>query len=122
MHTGLSDDLDEIDYSCETAVIDHELHKLNIDVAALQEIQFSDSGSLKEKHYTLFWQGRGVDEYREHGFSFRISLHHMIVPLASDTERILTLHLSTYESLVNLVCIYAPAFQVTPEVKDKFYA
>lgn len=35
------------------------------------------------------------------------------------TERILTLHLSTQEGVVNLVCIYAPI--LTPEAKDQFY-
>lgn len=46
----------------------------------------------------------------------------MIVPLPSDTERILTLHLSTYEGFVNLVCIYTPTIQAIPEFKDQFYA
>ncbi|XP_037801349.1 uncharacterized protein LOC119596256 [Penaeus monodon] len=39
----------KIDSARKTAIIDRELKRLNIDIAALQETQLSDSGSLKEK-------------------------------------------------------------------------
>ena len=37
MTAGLSDDLQQIDAACKTAIIDAELHRLDIDIAALQE-------------------------------------------------------------------------------------
>lgn len=94
-----------------------------IDVAALQETRLPDSWYLKEEHY-IFWQGRGVDECREHGIRFaaRITLLRMIEPLAGNTERILNLCPSTYEGLVNLVSIYAITLQAELEVKDQFYS
>ncbi len=55
--TGLSDDLQQVDDTRKTAIIiDHELAKRNIDIAALQETHLASSGSLKEKDYTFFWQ------------------------------------------------------------------
>ena len=93
MRTGLSDDLQEIDDAHKTAVIDHELHRLAIDIAALHETWLPDSGSMREKHYT-FWQGKGVEENREHGVD-------LVEHSAAGTKRILTLCLFT--STQNLV-------------------
>ena len=53
MRTGLLDSLDQINDSRKTAIIDHELDRLNVDIAALQETRLADSGSLKEKKTTL---------------------------------------------------------------------
>ncbi|CAH1277284.1 CYP3A43, partial [Branchiostoma lanceolatum] len=96
---------------------------LNIDIAALQETRLPDSGSLKEDSYTFFWQGKARDEVREHGvgFAIRNTMLHMIEPPTGGTERILTLRLSTHEGPANLVCVYAPTLQATPEAKDQFY-
>ena len=49
-----------------------ELHRLNVDIVALQETRLPDSGSLKEEHYTIFWQGESAGESREHGIGFVI--------------------------------------------------
>uniref|UniRef100_A0A0B7BU24 Endonuclease/exonuclease/phosphatase domain-containing protein n=1 Tax=Arion vulgaris TaxID=1028688 RepID=A0A0B7BU24_9EUPU len=40
----------------KTAVIDRELERLQVDIAALQETRLPDCGSVKEKNYTFFWQ------------------------------------------------------------------
>ncbi|KAI8490888.1 hypothetical protein Bbelb_313070 [Branchiostoma belcheri] len=65
--TGLSDDLRDINDISKTAVIDCELLRLNIDIAALQETRLPDSVSLKEEFYTFFWQEKSREEPREHG-------------------------------------------------------
>ena len=67
MRPGLSDDLQQVENARKTAVIDRELAKRNIDIAALQETRLASSGSLKEKDYTFFWQGLESDEHRIHG-------------------------------------------------------
>ena len=54
MTAGLSDDLQQIDAAYKTAIIDAALHRLSINIAALQEIRLTDNGSLTEKHYTFF--------------------------------------------------------------------
>lgn len=85
-------------------------------------MRLPDSGSLKEEHYT-FWQGKGVEETREHGIGFviRSTLLPIVEPSTDDTRRILTLHLSTSAAFSNLMCIFAPALLATPKVKDQFY-
>ena len=51
MTAGLSDDLQQIDATCKTAIINAELHQL--DIAPLQETRLADNGSLTKMHYTF---------------------------------------------------------------------
>ena len=123
MTAGLSDDLQQIDAARKTAIIDAELHRLDIDIAALQETRLADNGSLTEMHYTFFWQGKKLDDRRELGvgFAVRNSLLSMIEPPTGGSERILTLRLSTSSGPVNIVTAYAPTLYSNPDVKDQFY-
>ncbi|KAL1250637.1 hypothetical protein QQF64_018433 [Cirrhinus molitorella] len=61
MLTGLSGDIRDIDDLRKTAVINNELLRLDVDIAALQETRLADSGTLKEKDYTFYWQGKAPD-------------------------------------------------------------
>ena len=72
MTAGLSDDLQQIDATHKTAIIDAELHQLDIDIAALQETRLADKKSLTEKHYTFFWQGKKLEDRHELGVGFSI--------------------------------------------------
>ena len=121
MTAGLSDDLQQIDAARKTAIIDAELHRLHIDIAALQETRLVDNGSLTEKHYTLFWQGMKLEDRRElgAGFAVRNSLLSMTEPPTSCSERLLTLQLSTRSGPVNIVIAYAPTLY--SNVTDQFY-
>lgn len=123
MLTGLDEDLEAINDARKTAVIDMELSRLNIDVAALQETRLPESGSIKERHYTFFWQGKETSEPRLHGvgFAIRNELIHMIEPPTHGTERILTLKMNTNVGPVKFVCVYAPTMCSPPDVKDQFY-
>ncbi|CAI9737122.1 Hypothetical predicted protein [Octopus vulgaris] len=49
-----------------SALIAHELSRLNIDIAALSEVCFADESGLKERDagYTLFWSGKPSSEKR----------------------------------------------------------
>ncbi|XP_068714290.1 uncharacterized protein [Montipora foliosa] len=62
MTTGL-DDLQNISDARKTVVINDELLRLKIDIAALQETRLADSGTLKEKDYTFFWQGKSAEHH-----------------------------------------------------------
>ena len=53
-------------------IIDRELTRLDISIAALQETRLSSSGSLREENYTFFWKGRKPDEPRQHGVGFAV--------------------------------------------------
>ena len=56
----------------KTTVIDRELHRLSIDIAALQETRLEDNGYLREQNYTFFWQEKRADEQRIHGLGFAV--------------------------------------------------
>ena len=94
-----------------------------MDIVALQETRLPGSGSVKERDFTFFWQGKSPDETREHGvgFAVRNNLLAAIIPPTHGTERILSLQLHSSVGLVNLVCIYAPTLTSSAEAKDKFY-
>ena len=97
MQTGLSEDLENIDDAPKTSIIDKELHRLNIDIAALQETRLAGFNSLKEKHYTFYWQGMDESERRLHGVGFAVSnsLLHMIESPKEVTERLFSIRLHT---------------------------
>ena len=97
MTAGLSDDLQQIDAARKTAIIDAELHRLDIDLAAVQKTRLADNVSLTEMHCTFFWRGKQLEDRRELGvgFAVRNSLLSMTEPPTGGSERILTLRLST---------------------------
>ena len=121
--TGLSASLQDIQDSTKTAVINDELRKLNVDIATLQETWLADSGTLKEKDYTFFWQVKHSDEPREHGvgFAVRNSLLMMVEPGSGGSERLLTLRLNSTTGPVTLISLYARTLSSTPDTKDVFY-
>ena len=53
MQPGLIEDPSEILDARKTGVIDRELFRLNIDIAALQETRFADSCFYRKEHYTF---------------------------------------------------------------------
>ena len=97
MTTGLSASVQAIKDSRKTAVINEELKRLNVDIATLQETRLADSGTLKEKDYSFFWQGKRSNEPREHevGFAVRSGLLRMVEPCSGGSERLLTLRLNS---------------------------
>ena len=123
MLTGLTKDIHDIDRLRKTAVISRELDRLNVDIAALQEMRLAGCGSLKEKEYTFFWQGRDDDEPREHGVGFAISnkLVQMVGPGSTKSERIMHMKLNTDLGTTNLLSAYAPTLTSSSDAKDAFY-
>ena len=95
MTPGFSDDLQEIDDVCKTAVINMELSRLQMDIVSLQEARLPDLESVKEKNFLFFWQGKPLNETREYGvgFAVRNTLLRSIFPLTVGSERILSLQL-----------------------------
>ena len=115
MCPGLAADLQQIDDARKTAVIDKELFRLNIDIACLQETRLADSGTIKEASFTFFWQGKSMDEPRQHGvgFAVRNTLVASIEPPSSGTERIISLRLSTSSGPATILSVYAPTLYST---------
>ena len=123
MMPGLSEDLQEMSDSRKTAIINNELKRLDVDIATLQETRLADSGTLKEKDYTFFWQGKSSEQRREHGVGFAVknSLLNKVKPGSNSSERLMTLHLNTTEGPATLVSVYAPTLSASSEAKDEFY-
>ena len=88
MMPGLSQDLQDISNARKTAVINDELKRLNVDIATLQKTWLANAGTLKERDYTFFWQGKSSDEPREHsvGFAVKNSLLSMVEPVSSGSK------------------------------------
>ncbi|XP_071956845.1 craniofacial development protein 2-like [Antedon mediterranea] len=123
MCPGFSNDPRTTNDLRKTAIINRELKRLNIDIAALQETRLPSDGSIRERDYTFFWQGLEPDQPRLHGvgFAVRNSLVASVEPPSKGTARILSLRLSTSSGTVNILSIYAPTLCSTPESKDEFY-
>ena len=94
-----------------------------MDIVALQETRLLETGSVRERDFTLFWQGKPPDEVREHGVGFAVMnrLLGSITPPAEGTERILSLRLQTSAGPVSLISAYAPTLASTAEAIDMFY-
>ena len=123
MMPSLSPDLQDISDARKTAVINNELKRLNVNIATLQETWLANAGTLKERDYTFFWQGKSSDEPREHGVGFAVknSLLSIIEPGSSSSEQLLNLCLNTTKGPVTLVSVYAPTLSATLDAKDEFY-
>ena len=123
MLTGISENLQDVSDSRNTAVIHNELLRLNVDIATLQETRLADSGARKENDYTFYWQGKGSGEHREYGvgFAVRNSLLSMIESGSNGSEQLLTLRLNTTAGPVTLVSVYAPTMSTTSDINDEFY-
>ena len=72
MTPGLTSDLMMVTDMRKTAMIKNKLERLQLDVVALQETRLAESGTLGERSYTFFWQGKSEKEMREHGVGFAI--------------------------------------------------
>ena len=52
-------------------MINNELCRSQVDIIAFQETRLLESGIIRERDYSFFWQGK-ADETREHGVGFAI--------------------------------------------------
>ena len=125
MCTGLDNtDLDKTKDLRKTAIIDRELKRLNVDVAALQETRLADTGSVSEANFTFFWQGLRPEDRRLYGvvgFAVNNKLLKKISTPQGISERIMTMQLTTKSGTIHLISAYAPTLAAESEVKDKFY-
>ena len=106
MTPGLSDNLQQVSDARKTAVINNELCRLQVNVIALQETRLAESGIIREKDYSFFWQGKAANMTREHGVGFAVknNLLSSIIPPSEGTARLLRLQLQTSAGLVRLIC------------------
>lgn len=106
-----------------TALIAHELHRLNVDIAALTETRFTNEGSLTEKAYTFFWKGHPTNKIHGVGFAIKNTITKKLgqIPLGI-TERLMTLRYPIMDNtFINFICAYAPTLKDSTEAKEQFY-
>ena len=118
MCPGLYDVLQQAVDARKTAIINDELKRLKIDIAALQETRLALNGCISESDYTFFWQGKAPEETRIHdiGFAGKNSLLSSIEP-----ARLLSLRLTSTSGPVTIISVYAPTLCSEEDTKDKFY-
>ena len=107
-----------------TALVAMELTKYNIDIAALCETMFSESGSLNDLEYSFFWSGKPKGERREAGVGFAIKnyivtkLTEMLRPLS---DRIITMRLPLSKAkFATIISVYVPTTTNPDENKEAF--
>lgn len=111
----------------KTAIVARELHRYNVDVAALSETHLADEGEMVEAGggYTFFWKGTAASETRRSGVGFAIK-NHLAKRLSecpvhiSDRVTTLRLHLDK-DNYLNVISVYAPTLDKSDDIKDKFY-
>ena len=108
-----------------TALVAMELAKYNIDIAALCEIRFSESGSLNDLEYSFFCSGKPEGERREAGVGFAIKkgiitkLTEMPRPVS---DRIVTMRLPlSKDNFATIISMYAPTMTNPDENKEAFH-
>ena len=105
-----------------TALVAMELAKYNIDIAALCETRFSESGSLNDLEFSFFWSGKPEGERREAGVGFAIKkdiitkLTEMPRPVS---DRIMTMRLPlSKDTFATMISVYAPTMTNPDENKE----
>ena len=102
------------------------LSTYNIDIAALSEVRFADSGSIREENgFTIYWSGKQPSERSESGVA--LAIKNEIVPkLLEDpkpiSDRMMTLRLPLKQNRhCTIISIYAPTMTNSTENIDGFY-
>ena len=109
-----------------SAIISKVLSNYQIDIAALSEVRFAESGCIREESgYTIYWSGKPSSERSESGVGLAIN-NNIIPKLCEDpkpvSDRIMTLRLPlTHKRYCTIISIYAPTMTNTPESIDGFY-
>ena len=69
----------------KSALVDRELSRYKLDMAALSETRLSDVGEAAEANYTFFWSGKATGLKREAGVGFAIK--NTLVPKLMGTPK-----------------------------------
>ena len=108
-----------------TALVAMELEKYRIDIAALSETRFSESGCLDDMDYTFFWSGKPDGLRREAGVGFAI--RKKIIPKLTEmpkavNDRIMTMRIPLTKKVnATLISVYAPTMTSPDDTKENFY-
>lgn len=86
----------------KTAVIDTKLQSPNVYLSAFREMRLLKAGSINEKHYTLYWFGKLIEQRWLHGTG--CAVHNSIAASTESpcavSERISLLSLYTKQGIL----------------------
>jgi hypothetical protein len=101
----------------------HEAEKYGVDVLALQEIRWDDTGSTKFRNFTLFWSGGVSGKGYEFGTGFLVNnkLLHLVKSFDAIDRYICKIRLKGRYRNITLVCAHAPHEGIGDDLKDDFY-
>ncbi|BHF68239.1 hypothetical protein SprV_0301127200 [Sparganum proliferum] len=109
-----------------TSLVDRELARYKVDIAALSETRFSEQGQLEEvgASYT-FWSGRPRAERRDAGVAFAIRndiVGRLPCLPQGINDRLMSLRLPPWGGkFVTIISVYAPPMTSPDAARDKFY-
>nr|VZI44786.1 unnamed protein product [Spirometra erinaceieuropaei] len=110
-----------------TALVERELARYKVDIAALSETRFSEQGQLEEvvAGYT-FWSGRPKAERRDAGVAFAIRndiVGRLPCLPQGINDRLMSLRLPLWGGgkFATIIRAYAPPMVNPDAVRDKFY-
>ena len=120
---GLSNDLQQLNDSRKTVIIDSELDRLNIYIAPITRNTTCRKWITKRATIHIILARKSIEEKREHGVGFALnnSLLTVTEPPVNGSARILTIRLSTRVGRANILSVYAPTLCSTAGSKDQFY-
>ena len=108
-----------------TALVAMELAKYNIDIAALCETRFSESGSVNDLEYSFFWSCKPEGVRREAGVGFAVKkdiLTKLTKTPRPVSNRIMTMRLPlSKDNFATIISVYAPTMTNPDENKEAFY-
>ena len=106
----------------KTSLLNHELDRLSLDIAALSETRLPDSGLIKESIYTIFWHGKLPGKNREQGDGFAI--RNRIIPFCETpvgiSTRLMSLRVHSINGPSMGMSVYVPTLQADDEVMSNF--
>lgn len=100
----------------------YDLEKYEIDVAAVQETRWLDSGIHAMKAYTFYYSGNKQMQHEfGTGFMVKKAFDHCIIGFKPVSKYISTLRFQTKTDKVTLINAHAPTEAKEDHIKDSFY-
>lgn len=97
------------------------MNRYQTDIAAISETLMVGEGSVVEKEYTFFWEGKSEGELRIHGVGFAIS-NRIIPRLVSLFRKGQWFSDTRWATWLSMSCIYALRLTYSVECKEEFHA
>lgn len=99
----------------------NQLEKYKIQLLALQEVRWRETGSITRGNYTVFYSG-GTRNFLGTGFAVQKKWLGAVLKFTPKSDRLCSLRLKGELFNVTLVCVHAPTEDSQEEDKDAFYS